>query len=140
MQTIKIFGAVNEARELSAQLRDVLPDGAEILSQQQPKSLDMDPATLALVITASQAVLVAAITAIGTVWAKKISADAEKSKKDDKDTSATVPKKVPIIEIETFTDSYVVIVDNNFEPNLLQVLPSNPKNVMNIRLRYNLES
>ena len=133
MHTIQVFGGDKEARDLASLLRDALPDGVRISPPQRPDSVNMDPATLAIIISLSKDVLVAAITAIGAIWAAKVAAGA--GKRDNQPTATEVPKKAPAVEIDTLTDSYIVVVDERFEQRLREVLPGNVRSVLNIRLR-----
>ena len=136
MHTIQIFGVDRTDSDLESLLRDALPDGVRISPQQEPNGVNIDPDTLRLiidVIDVSKDVLIAAITVIGNVWAARIAASA--GSRDNQPTDPEVPKKVPVVEIDTLTDSSIVVVDEQFEQHLREVLPDNVRSVLDIHLR-----
>ena len=133
MHTIPIFGFDNQAGDLKSLLRDSLPDTIQVPDPHQPKGVNMDPATLALIIAATKDVLVAAIAAVATVWAARVAAEA--GNKRNQPSSSEGQRSIPVIEVDTLTDSYSLIVDGQLELHLREVLPDNIRNVMNIRLR-----
>src|SRR5262249_15550554 len=106
MHTIQIFGVDRADADLESLLRDALPDGARLSPQHEPHGLNIDPDTLRLIIDVSKDVLIPAITAISTVWAARIAAGA--GNRDNQPPAPEVPKKVPVVVIDTLTDSSIV--------------------------------
>lgn len=129
MHTIPILGTLNES-DLSSLGGVALPAGARIAARPGGAGVHMDPATLALVINASKEVLVAAMTMLGTVWAAKIAA---RAKSDAAPPAAQAPSAA--IEIETVTDSHLVVISEDLEERLRGVVPDRVERVLTIRLR-----
>jgi hypothetical protein len=132
MHTIQILGVGDESEFLNSLSHGALPDGVRISRSPQRDGVNMDQATLGLIIQSTSAVLVAAITAIGSVWAAKVAAA---GRKEDQPKPPESPKNVAAVEIDTVSDTHLVVVDERFEQRLHEVLPANVKSVLSIRLR-----
>ncbi len=133
MHEIPILGISQQDTELKSKLLAVLPEKAKLSNDQKIDGLNMDPATVALIIEATKEILIAAIGAIGTVWAAKVATEKAASE-PQKESSTTESKNIPVIEIDTLADTYEIGVDENLEQNLNGIIPDNIKNVLNIRL------
>ena len=129
MHTIPILGADVES-DLESLSRSALPAGSRIAARKAGDGVHMDPATLALILDGSKDVLVAAISMLGSIWAARIAArGGDGSKRPDAALSPAA------IEIDTLTDSHLVLIDDRFEQQVRTVLPDRVEAVLNIRLR-----
>lgn len=131
MHTIPIVGADAES-DLETLSRSALPAGARIAARQAGHGVHMDPATLALVVDASKDVLVAAITMLGSIWAARIAA---RGPSGNGPQPPGPPMSAAAIEIDTLTDSHLVLIDDRFEQQVRAALPDRVEAVLNIRLR-----
>lgn len=133
MHSIPICGVEDESEFLKSLSRNVLPKGAKVSQRKQPYGVNVDPATLALVIGASKEILVAAISAIGSVWAASVAARA-KRKKEDQPRSSEPGPSTPAVQIDTISETYTLIADESLSRRIGEILPDNVTCVLNIRL------
>ena len=131
MHTIPILGAVVES-DLESLSRSALPAGSRIAARKAGDGVHMDPATLALILDGSKDVLVAAISMLGSIWAARIAARGSSGDGSKRPDAALSPAA---IEIDTLTDSHLVLIDDRFEQQVRTVLPDRVEAVLNIRLR-----
>jgi hypothetical protein len=88
----------------------------------------MDAATAQIVVPAISSAVVAAITAIGTIWAAKINSRAKAA------AAPPAPPPPPAIEIETLTTSVVIPIDAGFEDALRGAVPVITRSILAVRL------
>ena len=131
MHTIPILGADADS-DVESLSHGALPAGARITARQAGHGVHMDPATLALIVDASKEVLVAAITMLGSIWAARIAARGSGGDASKHPDAAMSPAA---IEIDTLTDSHLVLIDDRFEQQIRAALPDRVEAVLNIRLR-----
>jgi hypothetical protein len=133
MHSIPISGVENESEFLKSLSPNVLPKGASLSQRKVARGVNLDPATLALIIGDSKEILVAAISAIGSVWAATVAARA-RSEKGDQARSSEPSPTIPEVEIDTVSDTYTIVADQDLAKRIQETLPDKVNNVLNIRL------
>ena len=113
-----------DVEDLTSLMKATLPEDVRIETRARRRGVHMDPATAMIVIPAISSAVVAAITAIGTIWAAKINSRA-------KPAAAAPP---PAIEIETLTTSLVIPIDGGFEDAMRRAIPVTTKSILAVRL------
>jgi len=108
-----------------------LPEGSEFGVPRQPDGLNVLFETIVLAVL-SKEVLVAAISAIGAVWAAKVAANAALKKKEEDANKNAHP--VPAIQIVMMDKQHTLLIDDDLPQRMQQILPANVRSVMNIRL------
>jgi hypothetical protein len=133
MHTIQIFVPDNDSSFADSLRRNRFPPGTRIALPQRPDGMNLDPATLALIVDASKDVLVAAIGALGSYWAAKVA-----SRPKDKGEQKKHPRaqeSVATLEIDTLAESHIIEIDERLDSRLREVLPHDIRHILNIRLR-----
>jgi hypothetical protein len=133
MHTIQIFVPDNDSFFADSLPHDQLPGGARIALRQRPDGMNLDPATLSLIVDSSKDVLVAAIGALGSYWAAKVAARPKDKGEQSKHRGAQEP--VATLEIDTLAESHIIAIDERLDSQLREVLPHDIRNILNIRLR-----
>ena len=133
MNSIPISGVEDGSEFLKSLSPNVLPKGASISQRKEARGVNLDPATLALLIGDSKEILVAAISAIGSVWAATVAARG-RSKKDDQTRSSEPSPAIPAVEIDTVSETYTIVADKDLAKRIQETLPESVNNVLNIRL------
>src|SRR4051812_38942816 len=125
MHSIPVCGVEDESEFLSYIARDALPKGTSIAPRKKAYGVNVDPATLTLLIGASKELLVAVIGVLGSAWVATISARSKRNEQAQSQPAATPARAVPAVEIDTVNETYVFIADESLAMRMKEVLPEN---------------
>ncbi len=114
--SIPLFG-IDES-DLNRLGTSELPSESRVEPRVATRGVNMDAAALTIVVPAISSIVVATISAIATVWVAKINARAKTPSEPAR------PAKPHAVEIETFTTSVVIPVEDGFERALASRLPA----------------
>jgi len=135
MHSIPVCGVEDESEFLGFIARDALPKGATIAPRKKAYGVNVDPATLNLLIGASKEILVAVIGVLGSAWVATISARSKRNEQaQSQPPAAPAARAVPAVEIDTVNETYIFVDDESLAARMKEVLPENVSHILNIRL------
>jgi hypothetical protein len=103
-----------------------LPAPSRLEPRPRRPGVNMDAASLAIVVPAVASVVVAAISAVASIWVAKLNS------RGKADAARAPAAKPPAIEIETFATTVRIPVDAQFEATLAARLPA-PRSITVVR-------
>jgi len=95
-----------------------LPAESRLEPRATTRGVNMDAATMAVVVPAVSSIVAATISAIATIWVAKINARAKTASEPAR------PAKPHTVEIETFSTSVLIPIEDGFESSLASRLPA----------------
>jgi len=113
---IPLFG-IDEA-DLKELGTSALPGASRLAPRTTTRGVNMDTATMAVVVPAVSSIVAATISAIATIWVAKINSRSKTASEPAR------PAKPHSVEIETFTNSVLIPIEDGFESSLASRLPA----------------
>lgn len=116
VHSIPLFG-IDES-DLKGLDTTALPAESRLEPRARTPGVNMDVATVAVVVPAIASIVVATISAIATIWVAKINS------RGKIDSERARPAKPHAVEIETFTTSVLIPIEDGFHTSLASKLPA----------------